>query len=35
VRLAEGAEPALDQRRIGEHPAVQGASYGGMWVMTV
>jgi hypothetical protein len=24
VRLAEGPQPALDQRRIGQHPAVQG-----------
>jgi hypothetical protein len=24
VRLAEGSQPALDQRRIGQHPAVQG-----------
>jgi hypothetical protein len=22
--FAEGAQPALDQRRVGEHPAVQG-----------
>jgi hypothetical protein len=24
VRLAEGSQPALDQRRIGQDPAVQG-----------
>jgi hypothetical protein len=24
VRFAEGAQPALDQRGIGQHPAVQG-----------
>jgi hypothetical protein len=24
VRLAEGSQPALDQRRIGQNPAVQG-----------
>ena len=25
MRLAEGSQPALDQRRIGQDPAVQGA----------